>query len=53
MPGPPSGDQKYVVCIEVPGPLKAKTIDEWRKMVKACAAKLGGEVVEVKLEKKK
>jgi hypothetical protein len=52
MPGPPSDEQKYVVCIEVPGPLKAKTIEEWREMVKEYAAKLGGKVVKVALEKK-
>lgn len=52
MPGPPSAQENYVICIEVPGPLQGITLDQWRTMVKECATKLGGKLVEVKVEKK-
>jgi hypothetical protein len=53
MPGPPSDEENYVICIEIPGPLKGISIEEFRRMVKEYATKLGGKLVEVKLEKKK
>lgn len=53
MPGPPSSDENYVICIEVPGPLPDITIEKWRAMVREAARQLGGRLTEVKLERKK
>ena len=53
MPGPPSEDESYVICIEIPGPLKGLSIEEFRRLAKESATKLGGKLIEVKLEKKK
>lgn len=52
MPGPPSSDENYVICIEIPGPLHGISIEKFREMVKQAASQLGGKLVEVKLEKK-
>jgi hypothetical protein len=52
MPGPPSSDEKYIICFEIPGPLHGVTIEKWRDIVRDAASRLGGKLIEVKLEKK-
>jgi hypothetical protein len=53
MPGPPSEEESYVICIEIPGPLKGLSIEEFRRLAKESATKRGGKLIEVKLENKK
>jgi hypothetical protein len=52
MPGPPNSDESYVICIEIPGPLHGISIEKFRETVKEAASRLGGRLIEVKLEKK-
>lgn len=36
MPGPPSGNENYVVCITFPGPLTEADITKLNKEIKKC-----------------
>ena len=50
MPGPPSGDEKFVVCIEFNGPLTDDQLDKIRKDLKNCVNKSKGKIVENRVE---
>lgn len=43
MPGPPSGDESYVITISVPGPLSAADIKELNDKIRKCLGELGKE----------
>jgi hypothetical protein len=50
MPGPPSDDEKFVVCIEFNGPLTDDQLDKIRKDLKNCVKKAKGKIVENRVE---
>lgn len=43
MPGPPGGDENYVITITVPGPLSRDEITELNEKIRACLGHLGKE----------
>ena len=43
MPGPPSGNDNYVVCIAFPGPLSEAQIAKLNKEIKKCAKKINAD----------
>ena len=45
MPGPPSGNENYVVCISIPGPLSAAEIAKLNKKIRECLKKLSRDAV--------
>jgi len=46
MPGPPSEDEKFVVCIEFNGPLTEGQLDRIRKELKNCVKKAKGRIID-------
>ena len=45
VPGPPSGNENYVVCISIPGPLSAAEIAKLNKKIRECLKKLSRDAV--------
>ncbi len=41
MPGPPSGNENYVITISVPGPLSRDEIKELNDKIRKCLGELG------------
>lgn len=52
MPGPPAGDEKFVVCIEFNGPLTDEEFDKIRKDLKQCVKKAKGKITDNRLADK-
>jgi hypothetical protein len=44
MPGPPAGNEKFVVCIEFNGPLSDDELDKIKKHLKDCVKKAKGKI---------
>jgi hypothetical protein len=36
VPGPPSGNENYVICISIPGPLSREQITKVNEKIRAC-----------------
>ncbi|HZF04500.1 MAG TPA: hypothetical protein VE932_09235 [Patescibacteria group bacterium] len=45
MPGPPSGNENYVITISVPGPLSREAITKLNAKIRACLKELGADAV--------
>jgi len=43
VPGPPTGDESYVITISVPGPLTPAEIKELNDKIRKCVGELGKE----------
>jgi hypothetical protein len=52
MPGPPAGNEKFVVCIEFNGPLSDDELDKIKKDLKNCVKKAKGKITDNSIEKK-
>ena len=50
MPGPPAAGQKFVVCIEIDGPISREKLEELKADLRRCAEKSGAHVVDNRLE---
>jgi len=46
MPGPPSGDEKFVVCIEFKGPMTEDELEKIRRDLKECVKKAKGKITD-------
>jgi hypothetical protein len=45
VPGPPSGNESYVICISIPGPLSRDDIKVVNDMIRKCLGEIGKEAV--------
>ena len=52
MPGPPTGGEKFVVCIEFDGPLSEDQLDKIKKELKNCVKKAKGKITDNRLTSK-
>jgi hypothetical protein len=52
MPNPPTGDEKFVVCIEFDGPLTDEQFDQIRKDLKYCVKKAQGKITDNRVAEK-
>jgi hypothetical protein len=55
VPGPPSSNENYVICISFPGPLSERQLRQLNTAIKKCAKKLSADakVLEQKVAPKR
>lgn len=52
MPGPPAGNETFVVCIEFDGPLSDDQLDKIKKDLKSCVKKAKGKITDNRIQGK-
>jgi hypothetical protein len=52
MPGPPAGDETFVVCIEFNGPLTEQQFNEIKNELKNCVKKAKGKITDNRVQVK-